>query len=892
MRRYVVGISVIVFVSACCWYESLFVWHSSDLWNDPYHASEWSPRHLMVVTASSSSSRRRLERHKRPLVRQPTQLWYTVPSTSTSALPNHIAEAAASSIPEANLGYVLDAALGAAHTVLPENTPPEDYYENPEHFPMDDLVDIVITVEKADIETESEAAGTGKITFLRKWQPVIRSLHCIVLLAKDLPAAAEDIPALFPDWMLSYEVYTHADIATQWGEHAYLAGDGGLSMRNFGFWVSDRTVVYALDARSEPIAEPARDSFTVPSGHSKEDNIANSRADHISNQHGLLRKHLANLFTPSSPSYFNTYYDAFAAGADFPKGYPYPLRNGVHTGISHGLSIGDPGYDRMTRIAKPREGNTKMPNVTVTIPHGSLYSMAHNNIAFNRKLVGAMFFYLPSTPMDAAKETRPEEGISAEDSDLVTGWLLKTIADAVGVGVKSGAPYVTRELPVVSKENFSDRLKHALHGTRNGTFLWQDELVSWLQKIQLDFGDTNGNHNRAEGCHGRFHAPEFSDLNVAIDCAYFVLAKKIDSQLVEHFPILAHVAQSMRDWLTLWHTRNTFLPKKHPKASYASSGPLRTKAIIAKGGSSQQSSTSAPASASPSTSTCAVITIVRDEKELLPLWLRHYSRHVALHDIYILDHLTTDNSTHPSKIPKGVNYKVLYGNSFAMPVVFRSWQINKYQDRLLRFGYPCVIFSDTDEIIVPNPKRYPRGLRQYLEEFLVDDKRKFHRVHALEVGHVSWGNGTKVTQEPIFDWNNPYILAQRRTYVPDHEYNKPLLSKVPLRYRAGFHKLFTMDKVTVDDDLIMLHMRSFDKTFCMRREEQKFNLSSQMKQDEIRLGMANHWTTYNRDKASGELCRYAQSSFFGEQTSKTLYLDNTGRKKMETFGEEWKTVAI
>jgi len=874
----------------CCWYDRIQVWHSYDLWSDPVHVSEWSPRRLLD---DQPIHRRRLERHKRPLVRQPTQLWYTVPSTSTSTLPKHAAEAAASNIPEANLDRVLEAALGGARKVLQDGTPPEDYYENPEHFPMDDLVDIVITVEKGDVDLLQSGVGAGKIPFIQKWKAVIQSLHCIILLAQDLhllAAEAEDVSTLFPNWMLSYEVYTHADIVKQWGQYAYLAGESGLSLRNFGFWVSDRTVVYALDARSTPIAEPDHDKFTARSSHSKEDNIFNSRADHINNQHRLLRKHLANLFTPSSPSYFNTYYDAFAAGADFPKGYPYPLRDGVHTGISHGLSLGDPGYDMLTRIAKPAEANTRTLDVTVTVPHGSLYSMVHNNIAFNRKLIGAMFFYVPSNSKDATAGENADTGLGAEFCDLLSGWLVKTVADAVGVGVKSGAPYVTQELPVLaSKDGLSDRLKQALHSTQNGTFHWQDELVGWLQKIQLDFGDTNGNHNKAEGCHGRFHAPEFSDLNVAIDCAFFVLSKKIDAQLVEHVPLLAHVAQSMRDWLTLWHTRNTFLPNKHPIASYASLGPQRTKAMNTKESSQQSQSQQQSATTK---STCAVITIVRDEQELLPLWLRYYSRHVALHDMYILDHLTTDNSTHPSKLPKGVNYKVLYGNSYAMPVVFRSWQINKYQDRLLRFGYPCVIFSDTDEIIVPNPKRYPRGLSQYLEEFLADEKRKYHRVNALEVGHVSWGNGTEGTHEPPFDWNNPYILAQRRTYVPDHEYNKPLLSKVPLRYRAGFHKLFSLDKVAVDDDLVMLHMRSFDKSFCMRREEQKFNLSSQMKPEEIRVGMANHWTTYNADKASGALCRYAQASFFGEQTAKTQYLDNTGRKKMKTFGDEWKTVPI
>ena len=47
-----------------------------------------------------------------------------------------------------------------------------------------------------------------------------------------------------PPWMErgGYEVYAHSTINKLWGkEFAYLAGDSGLSLRNFGFWVSDRT---------------------------------------------------------------------------------------------------------------------------------------------------------------------------------------------------------------------------------------------------------------------------------------------------------------------------------------------------------------------------------------------------------------------------------------------------------------------------------------------------------------------------------------------------------------------------------------------------------------------------------------------------------------------------
>ena len=49
-----------------------------------------------------------------------------------------------------------------------------------------------------------------------------------------------------------------------------------------------------------------------------------------------LEQHIRNLLTPSTPLFFNTLYDPYAAGADFVRGYPFSLREGCPTAISHG----------------------------------------------------------------------------------------------------------------------------------------------------------------------------------------------------------------------------------------------------------------------------------------------------------------------------------------------------------------------------------------------------------------------------------------------------------------------------------------------------------------------------------------------------------------------------
>lgn len=51
----------------------------------------------------------------------------------------------------------------------------------------------------------------------------------------------------------------------------------------------------------------------------------------------------------------NSLYDPYQDGSDFVRGYPYSFRNGVPTGVSHGLWMNQPDYDAPTQLLKVRE---------------------------------------------------------------------------------------------------------------------------------------------------------------------------------------------------------------------------------------------------------------------------------------------------------------------------------------------------------------------------------------------------------------------------------------------------------------------------------------------------------------------------------------------------------
>ena len=87
-----------------------------------------------------------------------------------------------------------------------------------------------------------------------------------------------------------------------------------------------------------------------------------------------------------------------------------------------------------------------------------------------------------------------------------------------------------------------------------------------------------------------------------------------------------------------------------------------------------------PSSAS---ATCAVFTLVRDEKDFLPIWVRYYSRHFDVGDLFILDHGTTDGSTDPSNLPPGINV-IPCGEMHRTTRTFSfNRQIEKHAQRLL-----------------------------------------------------------------------------------------------------------------------------------------------------------------------------------------------------------------
>ncbi|KVH92666.1 Reversibly glycosylated polypeptide family [Cynara cardunculus var. scolymus] len=183
-------------------------------------------------------------------------------------------------------------------------------------YPLKDELDIVIpTIRNLD--------------FLEMWRPFFQPYHLIIVQDGD-PSKTIKVPDGF-----DYKLYNRNDINKILGPKASCISFKDSACRCFGYMVSKKKYIFTIDD----------DCFVAkdPSGKDID----------------ALRQHIRNLLHPATPYFFNTLYDPFTDGADFVRGYPFSLREGVPTAVSHGLWLNIPDYDAPTQLVKPRERNTR-----------------------------------------------------------------------------------------------------------------------------------------------------------------------------------------------------------------------------------------------------------------------------------------------------------------------------------------------------------------------------------------------------------------------------------------------------------------------------------------------------------------------------------------------------
>jgi hypothetical protein len=184
----------------------------------------------------------------------------------------------------------------------------------------------------------------------------------------------------------------------------------------------------------------------------------------------------------------------------------------------------------------------------------------------------------------------------------------------------------------------------------------------------------------------------------------------------------------------------------------------------------------------------AALTMVRDERVMLPRWLFHYGAQCGTENLFVIDDNTSDGST--DDLPCSVIRIPDWGDKHFEATRMRL--ISKIGSGLLE-AYDAVLFADADEFLVADPARHD-GLLDLLA------KRPGHKV----VGSMNLNVVHDAAREPALDPDRP-VLTQRRLakFIP--LMCKPSIKRVQAPWVAGSHG--TTIPFEIDPDLYLFHLK-------------------------------------------------------------------------------------
>ncbi|MBV9784427.1 MAG: glycosyltransferase family 2 protein [Acidisphaera sp.] len=190
----------------------------------------------------------------------------------------------------------------------------------------------------------------------------------------------------------------------------------------------------------------------------------------------------------------------------------------------------------------------------------------------------------------------------------------------------------------------------------------------------------------------------------------------------------------------------------------------------------------------------AAVTMVYNEAHLLPIWARHYTRHVGARHCYVIDHGSEDGSTAD------------LGAMNVVPVVRwptdeerRAAFISRVCAELLG-RYDGVLHTDVDELLVPDP-----GLFADLPAWAAATPHDVVTAVGLNV--------IAVAEEAPIDPLRP-ISRQRRYVAFSSALCKPVYARRAVRWAPGLH---SADAPVVFDSLFLFHLRYCDRAQALAR---------------------------------------------------------------------------
>lgn len=194
----------------------------------------------------------------------------------------------------------------------------------------------------------------------------------------------------------------------------------------------------------------------------------------------------------------------------------------------------------------------------------------------------------------------------------------------------------------------------------------------------------------------------------------------------------------------------------------------------------------------------AALTVVRNEKFFLPIWVKYYSEQLGVENLYVVDNESNDGSTEPFKS----KIKVLKRKSQ------KHWDgewrclIRRDVTKLLLKEYESVVVTDVDEIISPDMTKWS-GLKDYLDKC----SQEFVSTNSWEVIQEN---------EPEINPNKP-LLRQRKLWQKPHlNWGKVAVIRSPINF--GIHTYKNDPNFESEDkDLYLIHLSRIDWKVSLQR---------------------------------------------------------------------------
>lgn len=186
---------------------------------------------------------------------------------------------------------------------------------------------------------------------------------------------------------------------------------------------------------------------------------------------------------------------------------------------------------------------------------------------------------------------------------------------------------------------------------------------------------------------------------------------------------------------------------------------------------------------------CA-ITNVYNESYNLPIWIKRYSKQVGIENLIVVDHGSDDGST--SNLDRRIGVIRLPRTPFDDRK--RSAAISNIANGLLQF-WDVVIYSDADELLVADPRKYSN----LVDYFSKRDDVKHVTAIGLNLIH-------NIGAEDTLDLEHP--ITRQRSYAQFvSPMCKTLATREPITWGGGFHSSTLPPKF---DDVYLFHLRSVD----------------------------------------------------------------------------------